>query len=292
MTANRFLAFPGIIPSSSGTFFGLPDNGFGAQTNSADFVIGFYEFTPHFKTIGDGTTSRGPVMFSSFTPFRDPDGHLIDAGYIIGGPVYTRTTYYRRLANRCRPSIRNGRLLTGADFDVESIARMEDGTFWVGEEFGPYLLHFDAQGRTAGPPVRHPELRAPQNPQNTPANPFNLPQSRGFEAMARNGDGTQAVRHHRGLDVASPDQRILRHLRVRHLAASLHGPNFHLRQGQLGLHHRQPEQHHQHLRHRRHDARGRRPLHHDRAGRLSGPAIYPAQPAAPEEALPLRPERS
>ena len=44
-----------------GRFIGLPDNGFGAQKNSADFVIGFYEFTPKFKTSGDGTTSRGPV---------------------------------------------------------------------------------------------------------------------------------------------------------------------------------------------------------------------------------------
>ena len=44
------------------------------------------------------------------------------------------------------PAIQNGKLLTGADFDVESIARMDDGTFWVGEEFGPYLLHFNAQG--------------------------------------------------------------------------------------------------------------------------------------------------
>ena len=48
---------------------------------------------------------------------------------------------------------------------------MDDGTFWVGEEFGPYLLHFDAQGQLLSPPVRHPVLRAPQNPQNTTANP-------------------------------------------------------------------------------------------------------------------------
>jgi hypothetical protein len=45
--------FSGIIPSSKwGTFFGLPDNGCGAQNNSADFIIGFYEITPHFKTSG------------------------------------------------------------------------------------------------------------------------------------------------------------------------------------------------------------------------------------------------
>ena len=43
--------FSGMIPSDiPGRFFGLPDNGFGAQTNSADFVIGFYEVTPEFRT--------------------------------------------------------------------------------------------------------------------------------------------------------------------------------------------------------------------------------------------------
>mgnify|MGYP000196197013 CR=1 FL=1 len=51
--------FSGMIPSvNAGNFYGLPDNGFGAQGNSADFVLGFYEVTPHFKTVGDGTTSR------------------------------------------------------------------------------------------------------------------------------------------------------------------------------------------------------------------------------------------
>ncbi len=34
--------FSGIIPTTTaGTCFGLPDNGFGAQGNSADFVLGF-----------------------------------------------------------------------------------------------------------------------------------------------------------------------------------------------------------------------------------------------------------
>ena len=84
---------------------------------------------------------------NTFTPFRDPHGYL-DASFIAGGPVYTRTNYYPLPAVQIPvdTSIRNRRLLTGADFDVESIARMDDGTFWVGEEFGPYLLHFDEQG--------------------------------------------------------------------------------------------------------------------------------------------------
>jgi hypothetical protein len=205
--------FSGMIPSPwPGVFFSLPDNGFGAQTNSADFVIGFYRVRPHFKTRGNGTTSRGPVDLLGFTPFSDPYGFLDassarrgeapprssstvpfgDASYITNGPVYARSHYYPTGPQiPVDPRIKNGRLLTGADFDVESIARMDDGTFWVGEEFGPYLLHFDARGRLLAPPVRHPVLRAPQNPQNTAENPANLPSSRGFESMTRNGRGTR-----------------------------------------------------------------------------------------------------
>jgi hypothetical protein len=37
-------------------------------------------------------------------------------------------------------------VLTGADFDVESIVRAADGTYWIGDEFGPFLLHFSATG--------------------------------------------------------------------------------------------------------------------------------------------------
>src|SRR5262245_51894076 len=39
--------FSGMIPSAiRGEYIALPDNGFGAQGNSADFVIGFYEVRP------------------------------------------------------------------------------------------------------------------------------------------------------------------------------------------------------------------------------------------------------
>ncbi|MGO8656325.1 esterase-like activity of phytase family protein, partial [Rhizobium ruizarguesonis] len=38
------------------------------------------------------------------------------------------------------------RYLTGADFDIESIQPVADG-FWLGDEFGPYILKFDTSGR-------------------------------------------------------------------------------------------------------------------------------------------------
>jgi hypothetical protein len=183
--------FSGVIPGTTpGSFLGLPDNGFGGQGNSADFVIGFYSFTPNFKMTGDGTMSRGSVTVNGFTPFSDPKG-LLNASHITGGPVYSRTTYYPTSSIPVDTSITTNKLLTGADFDVESFVRLDDGSFWVGEEFGPYLLHFDAEGKLIEAPIAHPTLRAPQNPQNTAANPSNLPGSQGFESMARNADGSK-----------------------------------------------------------------------------------------------------
>ena len=202
--------FSGMIPSTTpGRFIALPDNGFGAQNNSADFVIGFYNVTPQFKTEGDGTTSRGPVTVHGFTHFSDPN-RLLDVSYIADGPVYNRINYYSTAPLiPVDPSIKNGTWLTGADFDVESIARLDDGTFWVGEEFGPYLLHFDAQGRLLSAPVRHPVLRAPQNPQNAAMGPFNLPSSRGFESMTRNGDGSRLYLTTESSILSETDKRML-----------------------------------------------------------------------------------
>jgi glycerophosphoryl diester phosphodiesterase len=48
------------------------------------------------------------------------------------------------------------RLLTGADFDVESFTIAADKSIWVGEEFGPYLLHFDQTGKLLDAPIATP----------------------------------------------------------------------------------------------------------------------------------------
>lgn len=198
--------FSGMIPSvNPGRYYGLPDNGFGAQGNSADFVIGFYEVTPTFKTTGDGTTGRGPVTVNGFTPFSDPNG-LLNATHINNGPVYSRANYYPTGAQiAVDAAIQSGKLLTGADFDVESFTRMNDGSFWVGEEFGPYLLHFNAQGQLLRAPIAHPVLRAPQNP----AGGTNLPSSRGFESMTRNADGSKLYLTTEASINAQTDKRLL-----------------------------------------------------------------------------------
>jgi hypothetical protein len=95
--------------------------------------------------------------------------------------------------------------LTGADFDLESVRRAKDGTFWFGEEFGPFLLHTDATGRVLEAPIPLPGVQSPQNPYltGTPT----LPASRGFEALARSIDGKTLYPMLEGALVADADQR-------------------------------------------------------------------------------------
>ena len=216
MRASRFPGFSGMIPSPApGRFISLPDNGFGAQNNSADFVLGFYEVTPHFKTVGDGTTSRGPV--TSTASRRSPI--LIICWMTITSPTALSTTarpITPSSAIPVDPVIKSLRLLTGADFDVESIARMEDGTFWVGEEFGPYLLHFDAQGHLlslAGSPSGSARAAESAECDAGPVQPAELARLRVDDPQWRR---QQAVRDDGSVDPVRDRQAHAGDLRVRH----------------------------------------------------------------------------
>ena len=105
---------------------------------------------------------------ASSSQFRDPDG-------LIGFPI----------VNEGDPE----RLLTGADIDPESLQRGRDGDLWVGDEFGPWILHFDADGRPArGPDRAARRARSPNNP-CLGGRPGTVNGSRGIEGMAMSPNG-------------------------------------------------------------------------------------------------------
>ena len=58
-----------------------------------------------------------------------------------------------------RPPERN---LTGGDFDIDPFADRRRA-FWFGDEFGPFLLHTDSQGRLLEA-LPAPGVKSPQNP--------------------------------------------------------------------------------------------------------------------------------
>lgn len=163
--------FSGIKTMADGTFWTLSDNGFGSKANSSDAML----FLHQMKF--DWAANKAEVVKNIF--LSDPDR-------IAPFPITMEGS--------------DTRYLTGADFDIESIQPVADG-FWLGEEFGPYLLKFDTEGRLTdviatvidGKPVKSPD-----NPTlTTPANPaakmaaFNLKRSGGYEGMAMSKDGSK-----------------------------------------------------------------------------------------------------
>lgn len=129
----------------AGTFRVMTDNGFGSQANSADTLLRMYAVRPDFRTAAGGSGTVAAVDFrtgaaqSGFTPasritLRDPDGKL-------GFPLVAGSThYYDNPAHPLvDPAIRSGRLLTGADLDIESVRQDKNGHLWFGDEFGPFL---------------------------------------------------------------------------------------------------------------------------------------------------------
>lgn len=183
----------GLLANADGSFTALPDNGYGSKANSSDYIIGVYDTSVAFKTTGDGTNVPGSIQNLAFIPFNDSLG-LLANGQGIDLPITAELVNYRSGSGfgvdsgiAVDPSIVSGRLLTGYDFDVESIARAADGSLWVGEEFGPYILHFSASGTLLDEPVPHPFLQSPSNPLvlNQPGT-ATQGSSRGFESIALN----------------------------------------------------------------------------------------------------------
>lgn len=161
------------IPNSPSSVWALADNGYGSKWNSPDFRLRIHRLDLQpARASGD----RGSVTPRGWIELSDPDSHL---PFLI--------------ANETVP----GRPLTGWDLDPESLAVMPDGSFWIGDEFGPWLVHVGPDGRVLAPPVATPnlfgtgetganEVYSPQHPRVLAgaARPT-LGGSRGFEGIDR-----------------------------------------------------------------------------------------------------------
>jgi len=129
--------FSAIHDNGDGTFWVMEDNGYGAIENSADFNLRVYKIRSHFKTKDGGS---GRIDIEGFIELHDPDNNV---------PFAITNEFTRR------------RVLTGADFDIESFQKAKDGSLWFGDEFGPFLLHTDATGKVLEAPVALPDFDNP-----------------------------------------------------------------------------------------------------------------------------------
>ncbi|WP_454853219.1 esterase-like activity of phytase family protein [Promicromonospora soli] len=175
--------FSAMVDNHDGTFWAQPDNGFGAKGNSADFLLRNYLVRPQWDT---GSKGSGDIEVLDFVEYNDRDD-------VLDFEIVNEDT--------------DDRLLTGADFDIESLVRAADGTFWVGEEFGPFLLHFDADGTLLEAPYEFPDGKSPGNPYLEPGETPNVGGSRGFEALAAGGRYLYPVVEGALADDADPRRR-------------------------------------------------------------------------------------
>ncbi|WP_218163364.1 esterase-like activity of phytase family protein [Nannocystis exedens] len=139
--------FSALVANGDGTYLALADNGYGKIENSADFHLRVYTLRIDSRTANGGS---GAVEVVGYFELRDPERK-------VGFPIVQQFS--------------DARVLTGADFDPESMQRAPDGTLWFGDEFGPFLLHTSADGALLEPPIASPDVAQPGLPLRSPQSP-------------------------------------------------------------------------------------------------------------------------
>ena len=176
---------PGSTP---GAWWALSDNGFGRKWNSSDYRLCIYLFEVRPRTEA-GPDSR--TALQAVIELSDP-----------------AKFFPWRLTDESTPE----RFLTGADADTESLVAMADESFWLGDEIGPWLLHFSVDGELLAPPVELPDhARSVDHPLVlAQADDAKITRTRGFEAMDLAGDEKTLVTILEGTVLGDPSG----HLRV------------------------------------------------------------------------------
>ncbi|MFC0219669.1 esterase-like activity of phytase family protein [Pseudochelatococcus lubricantis] len=157
----------GIKADRDGTFWVITDNGMGNKANSPDNMLFIHHYAIDWKA--------NAVNRLSTTFLHDPD---------------------KKVPFRIAEEGTEKRYLTGSDFDLESFQLIGD-KIWFGEEFGPYLIRTDRDGKVeavietevAGKVVRSPDHYNIKTPGAPGKVDFEVRRSKGFEGMASSPDG-------------------------------------------------------------------------------------------------------
>lgn len=159
----------GIVRMADGSFWILTDNGAGSKANSPDFMLHLNHYRVDFQA---GAFELLQTVF-----LHDPD---------------------HKVPFRIVHEDTDKRYLTGSDFDPESV-QIIGQHIWIGDEFGPFLVQADMQGKVLavhptlvdGKPILspdHPSARTPASPDTKPE-VYAVRRSKGFEGMAASPDG-------------------------------------------------------------------------------------------------------
>ncbi|GAA6617664.1 esterase-like activity of phytase family protein [Scytonema sp. NUACC26] len=213
-----------IAHVKKGVYQVISDNGFGAKANSPDYVLRMYAVEPNFSTgkVFPVNIQTGERL-QSFN--RQSFIELNDRNRKVNFSIVADLTSYPGSTNLVSSVIKDNRLLTGGDFDIESFRQINDGTFWIGDEFGPFLLHVGKNGELLDSPIPLPMflkndklnfVKSPDHPDFTNLSDekarvaaATLPGSRGFEGLASDSSGTKLYAMLEGALVQEPQKKRL-----------------------------------------------------------------------------------
>jgi hypothetical protein len=187
--------------SYSGTFYLLPDRGYNIA-GTTDYRTRLYKLSIVFKPVVDPAAIPEPNRQSSVAAaltdtilLTDAAGESTTGLDPAEGGVRPATKDFPDL-----PQAATGRVA----IDAEALVRMPDGTFFISDEYGPYVYRFSAEGRMLSA-IRPPDAFIPmrngkQNfSSNNPGPAAQAPSpkdpdtgrqnNQGFEGMARTPDG-------------------------------------------------------------------------------------------------------
>ncbi|WP_374413435.1 esterase-like activity of phytase family protein [Hydrogenophaga sp.] len=160
----------GVKRMADGSFWLLTDNGAGSKANSQDFMLFLNRYAVDFKS---GQFKRLQTVF-----LHDPD---------------------KKVPFRIVHEGTKQRYLTGSDFDTEGF-QIAGGHFWIGDEFGPYLIKADMKGRVRAVIDTKVDGKTIVSPDHssvtTPGAPggevkFQSRRSKGYEGLASSPDGSK-----------------------------------------------------------------------------------------------------
>ncbi|MFI6345043.1 esterase-like activity of phytase family protein [Streptomyces sp. NPDC050560] len=180
------------VSGRAGHFYGLTDRGPNADApdgNKSEMLLDFTPQIGEFKLQGGKAklvrkvTLKGPERLGG-TPYSGRPPH--DTKEVIDDVAATNAN-----GGDPRPVERDP-----YGYDSEGLVALPDGTFWVSDEYGPYLTHFDARGYELG------RLTPYRNSQDNkfhkivrylPAELANRTTNKGMEGLTVTPDGSTLV---------------------------------------------------------------------------------------------------
>ncbi|WP_245741482.1 esterase-like activity of phytase family protein [Herbiconiux ginsengi] len=134
VTGNGYGSSVVAVPGKPGFIYGLTDRGPNVDGAGGVKVEPIPDFTP---AIGEFQLVGGTAVLVRDIPLKDADGTPLN------GQVSTEATTGETIVDL------DGHTLPASPygFDSEGLVAMPDGTFYVSDEYGPYIAHFDANGK-------------------------------------------------------------------------------------------------------------------------------------------------